>query len=130
MSNEILIDPSMLPDTIVEELKNYTADIGSTLDATAEKYAKKTVKELKKRSPKRNGAGGGVYAKSWQRKKLKNGSQLVYNKKGSLTHLLEKSHLTRNGTTRTNPHPHIEPVRNQIASEYTSEVEALLSELR
>lgn len=82
-----------LASLIAKELAAYSKEVEEEVDEIAEDVAEDTVQELIDTSPKRYGK----YRKSWRKKKLETGSYVVYNLVASLTHLLEKGHLSRNG---------------------------------
>lgn len=82
-----------LASLIAKELSMYSKEVEEEVDEIAEEVAEETVQELKDSSPKRYGK----YARSWRKKKLSTGSYIVYNVVASLTHILEKGHLSRNG---------------------------------
>lgn len=109
-------------------LAGYGDSIQELIQEQAEKTAKNGVKELRETSPKnkRNPASRGKYAKGWRVKKTyKNGEVhcVIHNATDyQLTHLLEKSHATRNGE-KTKPIVHIKPVEEKCISEYLTNVE-------
>lgn len=84
--------------------------------------AKDTVERLKATSPRR--PNGGEYARTWRRKKTKDGTGwVVYNKDNyRLTHLLEYGHAVHNQYGATNKraaaHPHIKPAEQEGAKEF------------
>ena len=82
-----------LADLIAKELAAYSDEVTEEVDKIAEQVADETVDELKETSPKRYGK----YRRSWKKKKLANGSFVVFNAVASLTHILENGHLSRNG---------------------------------
>lgn len=109
-------------------LAGYGDEIQQLVQEEAEKIAKEGVKELKATSPKnkRNTAHRGRYAKGWRvKKEYKRGEVhcIIHNKTDyQLTHLLEKSHLKRNGG-KTKPIIHIKPVEEICVSKYLENVE-------
>jgi len=106
---------------ITQAVREYTADVVEEIDRQAIKIANKTVKELKRTSPRRF-HGGRHYADGWGRRKV-DGAQVVYNKtKPGLTHLLEHGHLMRNGD-RTRAFPHIFPAEQTAIKAYEKAVE-------
>lgn len=96
-----------------EILREYSFDVQEDIKKQADKSAEDCVKELKATSPinKRNTRNKGRYARSWKvstgtrynaDKGLHEYSVIVHNAKDyQLTHLLENSHLTRNGSRVT-----------------------------
>lgn len=109
-------------------LAGYGDEIQELVQKEAEKIAKEGVKELRANSPKnkRKTASRGRYAKGWKvKKELKRGSvhYIIHNKTDyQLTHLLEKSHMKRNGG-KTKPIVHIKPVEEKCVSDYLNNVE-------
>ena len=87
-------------------LEDFKSEVIEDIHKVVEEVASETVEELKQNSPKRTGK----YAKKWKAKteyKGPNGERIViYN--GSLTHLLEYGHETKNGG-RTKSYSHIAP---------------------
>lgn len=121
MANSSILD-------INDILAGYGDDIQTLIQDEVVKIAKEGVKTLRATSPKnkRATANRGRYAKGWSiKKQVKVGSVhcVIHNKKDyQLTHLLEKSHLKRNGG-KTKPIVHIAPVEEQCISEYIKNVE-------
>ena len=104
-------------------LDNYSNDVYYEVSQAIDEVSKEAVTKLKKES--REQFGKGEYAKGWARKFEKGRVRVtatVYGKKPTyqLAHLLEKGHVTRNGTGRTfkptPAHVHIEPI-NQWAQD-------------
>lgn len=117
MANSIL--------NIKDILNEYSEDIREEILNEVESITKKGAKTLKLNSPKKTGK----YAKGW-RVKTERGNNYVkstiYNSTDyQLTHLLEKSHLTRNGG-RTKPIVHIKPVEESCIKEYEKNVEKII----
>lgn len=102
--------------------------------------ASAAVRDLKARSPRRKGGGGGDYASGWKSKQEKTGltgnklSITVYNaKKPSLTHLLEKGHVVANqygaprrGKRRVAGQKHIATVEEKFSRELVRRLESEL----
>ena len=109
-------------------LSGYGDSIQDLIQEEAIKIAKEGVKELKATSPKnkRNTSTRGRYAKGWRvKKEVKRGEVhcIIHNATDyQLTHLLEESHLKRNGG-KTKPIVHIKPVEEKRVSEYLNNVE-------
>lgn len=105
-------------------LDNYNNDVFYEVSEAIDEVSKEAVTRLKKES--RAEFGNGEYAKGWARK-LEKGrlrvTAVVYGKKQTyqLAHLLEKGHVTRNGTGRTYrptpAHPHIQQVSDWAQDE-------------
>jgi hypothetical protein len=110
---------------IKDILNDYSSDIQEAIIAEAEKVSKKGRDELKNTSPKRTGK----YRKGWKVKTEKgNGfvECIIHNSTNyQLTHLLEHSHLTRNGR-KTTPKVHIKPVEQACIKEYEKSVEKII----
>ncbi len=106
---------------ITQALREFTTDVVEEIDRQAIKIANKTVKELKRTSPRRF-HGGRHYADGWGRRKV-DGSQVVYNKaKPGLTHLLEHGHALWQGG-RARAIPHILPAEEKAIKAYEKAVE-------
>ena len=98
-------------------LEQYSSDAAEVMNETIEQVAKDGSKRLKQTSPKRTGK----YAKGWTQTVEKGRmtiSAIIHGKSGTyqLAHLLEKGHLTRNGT-RTKEIVHIAPVDKWVVEE-------------
>lgn len=105
-------------------LDNYNNDVFYEVSEAIDEVSKEAVTRLKKES--RAEFGKGEYAKGWARKMEKGRlrvTAIVYGKKPTyqLAHLLEKGHVTRNGTGRTYrptpAHPHIQQVSDWAQNE-------------
>lgn len=123
MSNSIL--------DIKEILNEYSHDIQDAITEKAIETAKEGQTKLKSTSPKnkKNTVHKGRYAKGWK-VKIEKGRNFVnctiYNSTDyQLTHLLENSHLTRNGT-KTKPIKHIEPVHDECCDSFEKGVEKII----
>lgn len=109
-------------------LAGYGDEIQKLIQDEAEKISKEGVKVLKATSPKnkKNTANRGKYAKGWRvKKEYKRGEVhcIIHNATDyQLTHLLENSHMKRNGG-KTTPIIHIKPVEEKCVSEYLNSVE-------
>lgn len=110
---------------INEILDEYCKDIQEGITGKAILVAKEGKKNLKKTSPKRTGD----YRKGWRVKTQKGYGYVnctIHNATDyQLTHLLEKSHATRNGG-KTKPKVHIAPVEEKCNQEYQREVENVI----
>lgn len=105
-------------------LDDYGDEIYEVMDEVIPEVAKEAAKKLRQESPKKEGKGGGKYAKGWtyetQSGRLVTTST-VYGKHGTyqLAHLLEHGHAKRNGG-RVDPVPaggHIAPVEEWAIDE-------------
>lgn len=124
----ITIKPDQLTGTIQEILHSMPTKTENIIDEAADVASKKAVKELKATSPQ---GSTGNYAQGWTKKKEK-GKTVVYNKKYSLTHLLENGHdIIRNGVKvgYSEPIKHIKPVEEMVQEEMTEEVERGIDKL-
>ena len=121
-----------LADAITEVLEEYETEMERGTKEAVQKVAKAGVKALRQTSPKR--ANGGGYAKGWTADvtdgRLHAEAKIYNAAKPGLPHLLEKGHVTRNGTGRTfNPtpaHVHIAPVEAQISEEFEHMIEEVI----
>ena len=105
-----------LSSAIAEELESYSKGVEDTIDKDIDRISDILVEELKNNSniPERTGK----YKKSFYKKVIAKGigykRVVVANKIHQLTHLLEKTHLTRNGTSRTKAYPHWETAQKRL----------------
>lgn len=107
--------------------KKVREEISDLMDDTSGKM----LKEIKANSPVGQGLKKGSYKKGWRKKTdisaLGKKTVTIYNKTDyQLTHLLEKSHLTRDGTTRTTPKPHIKPAEEKYTEKFAEGVEEII----
>lgn len=117
------ITPEELADALVEAFSEYSEEFKETLDGKLEIIGKEALKEVKKLSPVYTGDSKkikkGKYRGGWRYEILKNRGAVkvvVHNKHYQLTHLLEKPHLNRDGTSYSKAIPHI-----SIASKHAEE---------
>lgn len=115
-------------------LDEYNEEVVKATNKAILSVSKKAVNTLKATSPRKTGE----YASSWASRKGGTSihgieGRVIYNKKGQLTHLLEKSHLIRNGKGtygRTSPGHgqvvHIKPVEDWCQDALPKEVEKRL----
>ena len=119
---------------VLEQYGDQVAEVvGDSIITVADKATKK-LQGVQTFAP--NGNPTGAYSKSWEAEEVKTGrlsvKRIIHNKEHyRLTHLLEKGHVSRNGTGRTFGHvpayPHIEPVNEYVYEELPKEVERRLS---
>ena len=111
-----------LANEIAKALAEYSSEIEDEVDLIAEDVASEAVDELKATSPKRYGK----YAGNWRLKKNAKGSYVVHNAAPTyrLTHLLENSHLLRNGR-RSKAQPHIKPVEEKVKENFEKRIKEL-----
>lgn len=111
-------------------LEEYEEDIDSSVQGTVRKIAQKAAKAV--RAEAHSKVGGSKYYKDWSyksdndKKRLHYGA-VVYNKKHyQLAHLLEKGHVSKNGTGRTfgfvAGRPHIQPVEEQVIQDLYQDI--------
>ena len=106
-------------------LSEYSQDIQDEIAKEAERIGKESAKELKHTSPVKSGR----YKKGWTTKVERGFSEvkvIVHNKTAyQLTHLLEHSHLLRNGQ-KSIPKEHIYPVEQNAIREFELKVEQII----
>lgn len=111
-------------------LKKIVDDVDDLSNEENKKAAQGVVQDLKNTSPRRTGR----YAASWAIKSEALGGgaigYTVYNKRGSVTHLLENGHVTVNGTGRVYPdtpsHKHIKPAEDRAVQKLITDLESKL----
>ena len=115
------ININQLANEINKSLAQYANGVGEEVGVIAQKVAKDGAKRLKMVSPKLTGD----YRKGWRAKKVDN-TWVVHNATDyQLTHLLEKGHA-KVGGGRVSPVVHIEPVEQQMISDFTNGVEGAI----
>lgn len=105
-------------------LDEYEEDVSSSVKKTVQSVAQKAAKAVRAEAKVFRGSR---YRKGWSYrfKTLKDKvdfQAIIYNKdRYQLAHLLEKGHVSRNGTGRTfgfvSGRPHIKPVEEMVANE-------------
>ncbi len=111
-------------------LKEYDEEVVKATNKAILSVSRKAVQQLKATSPRKTGE----YASSWGTRKGETSlhgieGRVIYNKKGQLTHLLERGHLIRNGRGtygRTRAFVHIKPVEEWVKDALPKEVEKRL----
>ena len=92
MSSSIKIEN--LQNEVMKYLTDYVEDIEEGVKETTDSISKEAVKEVKQKSPRRQGTRKNPYWKGWTKKKESKGRRYttkIYNKTNyQLTHLLEK----------------------------------------
>nr|DAW77409.1 MAG TPA: putative tail component [Caudoviricetes sp.] len=109
-----------LADFIAKELASYSTEFSEKVEKIAEEVAEEAVQELRQTSPKRYGK----YRKGWKKKKLANGSYVVFNSVASLTHLLENGHILRGGG-RVSGIVHIKPVEEKAIENFEKRIKEI-----
>lgn len=109
------IDISQLSHEINRQLSMYTEDIGERINEAAKDIANEGVKELRQTSPSGTRKKK-KYKKGWKLKNINN-RYIINNTQYQLTHLTEKSHVTRSGG-RTSAQPHIAPVERKMIQKF------------
>lgn len=116
-------------DTAIQKiLDEYNDTINENLDLVTKKMGQKGAAAL--RSASRETFGGtGEYARGWkfgERNTRRSKKTVIYNDHYSMPHLLENSHLVRNGTKRVvgayRGRQHIKPIADDLVSTYQEEV--------
>ena len=121
-----------LADAIAAVLEEYRTEVERGTKEAVREVANAGVKALRETSPRSK--NGGDYAKGWT-SKVEEGrlgaEAVIYNAaKPGLAHLLEKSHVMRNGTGRTfgmsTPHVHIEPVEQMLNEDFENRIRVVI----
>lgn len=125
MSTMVSVDD--LADAIQDELEKYREDVTDGVKKSVQAAAKQCRDEIKDASPVRTGR----YRKGWRASTAYESAEdiriMVHNKTDyQLTHLLEKSHLTRDGVTRTTAIPHIAPAEKHAAETLENKVKVVV----
>lgn len=117
------INISQLANEINRELQRYANRIEEDVDAVAKEVAKDGAQKLNATSPKDTGG----YAEGWTYKKV-NGEYVVHNATEPWkTHLLEKSHIQRDGS-RSQAQVHIKTVEQEMIESFERKVFGVISE--
>ena len=110
----------------MRHLREYTQEVGEITQKSSEKNAKLGVKLLRTSGTFKDISGD--YRKGWRAKKV--GSRwIIHNATDyQLTHLLERGHVSSNGTKRkfkpdVKSYVHIKPVEERLVREFVAEVE-------
>ena len=110
-----------LANEIARELADYSEKVDKGLKRAARKATREGAEKLRSTSPVKTGR----YASGWATKNIGTGIAIYNKTRGSLTHILEKGHATRNGG-RTAAQPHIRPVEQEVTKNYTADVEKVI----
>lgn len=115
-------------NAIKREMERYAKVTSDRVEDASKEIAKETAKDVKKYSPvdKRMVDRRGQYKKGWRIYKDRKDGYIVYNKTDyRLTHLLEKGHKTRDGSSKTDPQPHIKPAEVIAIREFEKRIEEI-----
>lgn len=134
-TNENVEALDQLNAAISRILKRYADDLGEELDKVATSMGREGAKAINAKAMEtfpvndRKPSENREYEKSWTFAKETTRFETVvtiYSKKPSLAHLLEKGHVSRNGTKRTfgrvDGYPHITPVAEELERRFEQEV--------
>ncbi len=111
-------DINQLSQLIEEALTEFSEEKEEELAEEIDRLSDAVVENLENNPVLKGLKGTGKYRKSFFVKTLAKGKgfkrNVIANKKHQLTHLLERSHLTRNGVTRTRAFPHWETAQKKL----------------
>lgn len=124
----VKVDYNSLSEEIQNQLKNFGTSLNREINEGLKEVAEKTAETLRQGGPYNERSG--KYTRDWDVKLRKcsyssvtmTEEYAVYNKKNyQLTHLLEKGHVSRNGS-RVRPFEHIKPAEELAEQMAISEV--------
>lgn len=124
----VKVDYNSLSEEIQNQLKNFGTSLNREINEGLKEVAEKTAETLRQGGPYNERSG--KYTHDWDVKLRKRSyssvimteEYTVYNKKNyQLTHLLEKGHVSRNGS-RVRPFEHIKPAEELAEQMAISEV--------
>ncbi len=124
----VKVDYNSLSEEIQNQLKNFGTALNREINEGLKEVAEKTAETLRQGGPYKERSG--KYTRDWDVKLRKRSyssvtmteEYTVYNKKNyQLTHLLEKGHVSRNGS-RVRPFEHIKPAEELAEQMAISEV--------
>lgn len=127
-----------LTAAIKDILTKYGDDVYKVLDASIKDVAEASTEKLKGVHQWANNVSGSAYSAAWavqdvQKDRVRVNRVIYNNGHARLTHLLEKGHVSRNGTGRTfgkvKAYPHIKPVEEWAVKELSQVVEERLNKL-
>lgn len=119
-------------------LTEYGNDVYKVLDGAVIDVSEKAAQKLRSVTSWKHSRPSSEYSKAWTVSEERAGrlgvKLIVYNDgHARLTHLLEKGHVSRNGTGRTfgrvQAYPHIAPVNEWVVDELQKEVERRIQSL-
>ena len=127
MAERVTIDN--FADKLIKQMTEYSQSCSEEVKEVIKDAGKKARTELKRTSPKRSGD----YAKKWSMKVAKENSTsvevVIYDKRYSLVHLLEKGHQLRRGGRslgEVKPMEHVAPVQEKIEIEVENGIREVL----
>lgn len=127
MAERVTIDN--FADKLIKQMTEYSQACSEEVKEVIKDAGKKARTELKRTSPKRSGD----YAKKWSMKVAKENSTsvevVIYDKRYSLVHLLEKGHQLRRGGRslgEVKPIEHVAPVQEKIEIEVENGIREVL----
>ena len=124
----VKVDYNSLSEEIQNQLKNFGTALNREINEGSKEVAEKTAETLRQGGPYNERSG--KYTRDWDVKLRKRSyssvtmteEYTVYSKKNyQLTHLLEKGHVSRNGS-RVRPFEHIKPAEELAEQMAISEV--------
>lgn len=126
MNQKISLDKIDLEDQLKAIILGYSMDLQLEVNEIVKEVAKEGAKKLRARSPKKSGnysKGWTVHTSTKNERGIKTTTATIHNKKKpTLTHLLEKGHLKRDGS-KVQGQPHIEPTAKEVEEELLKKVE-------
>lgn len=115
-----------LSRAIGEVLQEYGEDVTAAIAPTTQKVAEDTVQTLKSTGDYEDRTGD--YRKSFTQtteKTYRGATSIIHSEEPQnyrLTHLLERGHMTRDGTTRTKAYPHWKPAEEKAIAEFEKDL--------
>ena len=121
-SNVVSVDT--LSQAILDNLSQQSTNIKVRVDKETRRVSKEAIEIISSSAPVRRG----LYKNSFALKKLKQGKYLIHSKTHyQLTHLLEHSHVLRNGAT-SKAIPHIIKGEEYAKTELPIRIEKIIKE--
>lgn len=113
-----------LSQAILDNLSRQNVKVKEKVDKEVRKVSREAIKIISASAPIRTG----IYKKSFSLKKVKQGTYVIHSKtRYQLTHLLEHSHLLRNGTS-SKPTPHIIKGEEYAQKELPNRIKKIIEE--
>lgn len=127
MADKVTVDN--FANELIKQMAEYSQACSEEVKEVVKDAAKKARTELKRTSPKRTGD----YAKKWSMKVTKENSTsvevVIYDKRYSLVHLLEKGHQLRKGGRsfgEVKPIEHVTPVQEKLETDVEKGIKEVL----